>query len=93
MNQIERFFNKAANTLGIYPHEGKKIIFIRHGELHKGEVIGSAAFTGHTPLTRAGSIELMNIRNEAAEALKTRKAVISRRLHRGEMVLYRAPSK
>jgi len=88
MNRVERLINKAANKFGIYPHDGKKVIFIRDGELHEGSVFGSRTLTGSTPLSKVGSVELMNLRNEAATALKKRKAVISRRLHRGEKVVY-----
>jgi hypothetical protein len=88
MNRLERFINRAANKVGIYPHDGKKVIFIRNGELHEGKVFGSRALTGHTPLSEVDSVKLMNLRNETAAALKKRKAVISRKLHRGEKVVY-----
>lgn len=88
MNILERTFNKVANKFGIYPHDGKEVIYIRDGELHEGSILGSTALTGHTPLKEISPTELMEIRNEVAARLKTRKAVISRKLHRGEMIVY-----
>jgi hypothetical protein len=88
VNKLERVYNRAANKFGIYPHDGKKVIFIEDGKLHQGLIMGSTALTGHTTLSEVGSVELMEIRNEAAAALKSRKTAVSRKLHRGEMVIY-----
>jgi hypothetical protein len=92
MNLFTRIYTAAAHKVGIFPHEGKKVIFIRNGEFHEGEVIGPAAFTGHEKLSNIDGVARMNIRNEAAEALGVSPAKISRRLANGEMVMYR-PSK
>lgn len=88
MNGLERLINHGLNAVGICPHDGKNVIFIRNGELCQGSVIGSTALTGHTPLSEVNSVELMELRNKVAKARGERPAVTSRKLHRGEMVIY-----
>jgi hypothetical protein len=92
MNLFGRIYTAAAHRIGIYPHEGKKVIYIRNGEFHEGEVVGPAAFTGHEKLSNIDGATRIRIRNEAADALGVSHANIQRRLANGEMVMYR-PSK
>ena len=91
MNPAERLVTSIAQRIGIYPHEGKKVILIRDEEFLEGDVIGGTVFFGHEKLSHMDPVERMKIRNEAAEALRTSRASIQRRLARGEMVIYRPP--
>ena len=91
MNPAERIVTSIAQRIGIYLHEGKKVIFIRNGEFHWGEVIGSTVFSGHDKLSNIDGVTRINIRNEAAEALHVSPATIQRKLSRGDMVIYRPP--
>ena len=89
MDPLTRLFTRAAHGLGIYPHEGKKVVYIRDGELFEGEVIGQSAFCGHTKLKDVTEETLLGILVEAANALNVVPRKIEARLAAGDKVIYR----
>jgi hypothetical protein len=88
MNWVEKKILKALHPLHIYSHDGKEVIQIRRDQLFRGTVLGNSVLGFDTPLSKVGSVEKMNIRNQVAEALGKRPAVISRKLAHGEMIIY-----
>ncbi len=60
MNKFERLIKKGLASVGIYPDDGKQVVYIRKGELCEGTVIGSTVLTGHTPLSEVDSVDLMS---------------------------------
>ncbi len=91
MNVFTRTANRMLNGIGIYPHDGKKVIFIRAGELHDGWVMGSKALTGHVRLEQLSELGRLGLLVEAANALKVPPSNIEGKLAKGEMVMYRQP--
>ena len=89
MNLIERVYTEVAHRIGVYPHDGKEIIYIQNGEFRKGSVIHSTAFTGHVKLTDMDPSDLIKARNKAARKLGVRPAIVQRRLTKGEKIMYR----
>jgi magnesium-transporting ATPase (P-type) len=89
MNLISRTATNIAHSLGIHPHDGKRVIFIRDENFHRGEVVGSIALTGAEKLSNIDRNKIIEFRNEAAVALGVAPARIQRRLSKGEMIMYR----
>lgn len=96
MNKFAKIITQAAHLVGIYPDDGKCIIYIDKNyrgeeELMEGVVIGSASLCGHKKLEDVTELYRLGMLVEAANALRVPPSTIEKRLNRGEKIVYRSP--